>query len=82
LFGAAPSIALASLGLTIYSEGSHTASVEARSMVLGALALLVYACGTSYLVLRVKFPARVVSLAMLVVWLGVGTVLWYGLLRV
>jgi hypothetical protein len=33
LFGAAPSVAIATLGLTIASEGARFASVEARSMI-------------------------------------------------
>ncbi len=39
LFGAAPSVALATLALTITSEGKEFASIEARSMIIGALAL-------------------------------------------
>jgi hypothetical protein len=34
LFGAAPSIALATLGLTIAAQGSEYAAIEVRSMVL------------------------------------------------
>ena len=36
LFGAAPSIALATLALTILTDGKEYAAVEARSMVGGA----------------------------------------------
>lgn len=38
ILGAAPSIALATLALTIRSRGAVYASVEARSMVIGAVA--------------------------------------------
>jgi hypothetical protein len=41
LFGAAPSIALATLGLTIRHDGKLYAAIEARSMIAGALALAV-----------------------------------------
>ena len=44
LFGAASSVALATLGLTILANGKLDAAVEARSMVLGAFSFLVYAC--------------------------------------
>ena len=42
LFGAAPSVALASLGLTISSEGASYASIEARSMLAGAAAFFLW----------------------------------------
>jgi hypothetical protein len=38
LFGAAPSVALATLGLTIVSEGAAYVALEARSMLAGAIA--------------------------------------------
>jgi hypothetical protein len=36
LFGAAPSVALATLGLTILKDGKLYAATEARSMIVGA----------------------------------------------
>ena len=42
LFGAAPSVALATLALTISKNGKPYAAIEARSMVTGAAALFVY----------------------------------------
>jgi hypothetical protein len=77
LFGAAPSVALATLGLTILKEGKQYAAVEARSMILGAIALLVYAAAVSYVLLRFKLPAFPVTLMLLIFWLGVATGLWY-----
>jgi hypothetical protein len=43
LLGAAPSIALATLTLTVMKNGVHYATVEARSMILGAIAFACYA---------------------------------------
>jgi Protein of unknown function (DUF3147) len=40
LFRAAPSIALATLGLTIAANGKMYAATEARSMIAGALVFL------------------------------------------
>jgi len=77
LFGAAPSIALATLGLTAMKEGKQYAAVEAHSMVLGAVALLAYASAVSYLVLRYRFAALPVALIGLLFWLGVACGLWY-----
>jgi hypothetical protein len=42
-FGAAPSVALATLGLTIIADGKAYASIEARSMIVGACSFFVYA---------------------------------------
>jgi hypothetical protein len=36
LFGAAPSVALATLSLTVLSEGKNYAATEAKSMMAGA----------------------------------------------
>jgi hypothetical protein len=50
LFGAAPSVALATLALTIATHGRLYAATEARSMVAGAAAFLLYrrhACTSS-----------------------------------
>lgn len=43
LFGAAPSVSLATLALTFSKEGKAYASLEARSMLLGAIAFILYA---------------------------------------
>ena len=39
LFGAAPSIALATLGLTIAAQGREYAAIEARSMIAGSVSM-------------------------------------------
>ena len=43
VFGAAPSVALATLALTVHVQGAAYAALEARSMIMGAVALLIYA---------------------------------------
>ena len=65
LFGAAPSVALASLALTAAHKGHAYAAVEARSMVAGAAAFLAYAYGVSWVMMRYKLSAMRVTLAML-----------------
>jgi hypothetical protein len=57
LFGAAPSVALATLSLTVHSLGVSFASVEARSMISGALAFFVYAGGVCYVMMRFYWRA-------------------------
>lgn len=81
LFGAAPSVALASLALIVIKQSAETAAVETRSMIAGAVALLVYARVVSWAVTRYQLPALRVAMAALLVWLGVATTLWYVALR-
>ena len=54
LFSAAPSVALASLILTIHSRGHGFAAAEARSMVLGAIGFFAYACAVCQIIMRYK----------------------------
>ena len=81
LFGAAPSVALATLSLAIASNGIAYAATEARSMIGGALALLVYA----FLVTRVMFkfkPSTVLATAALLsAWLATASGVWFFLLK-
>jgi Protein of unknown function (DUF3147) len=70
LFEAAPSVALASLLLTVFHEGTHYATTEARSMIIGAVFFLIYACLASFLMLRRNLPALRVTLSLLFMWLG------------
>src|SRR6266403_285818 len=52
LFGAAPSVALATLALTVASQGRSYAAIEARSMIAGAIAFFVYAFWVGWVMLR------------------------------
>lgn len=81
LFGAAPSIALATLGLTIHHDGRLYAAVEARSMIAGALAMAVYAAAVSWVLTRYKLPTLAVTLTILPLWFGVSFGLWRLCLR-
>jgi hypothetical protein len=77
LFGAAPSIALATLALTVMKNGKQYAAIEARSMILGAIALFAYALALSHIELRFRFSALPVVLVLLIFWIGVAVGLWY-----
>jgi hypothetical protein len=81
LFGAAPSVALATLTLTLLTEGKPYAALEARSMVAGALAFLTYALACAYLMGRRHLPAAPTAVAMLLVWGVCAFGLWWALLR-
>jgi hypothetical protein len=81
LFGAAPSVALVTLFLAVTTRGQTYASTEARSMILGALAFLVYASSASYVLMRKKWPALLATVPLLLLWLGVAVGLWDALLK-
>jgi hypothetical protein len=81
LFGAAPSVALATLMLTIHAEGVSYAAEEARSMTGGAIAFGVYAYTVCLALSRwPRHPWLVVS-ALLPVWGAVAAWLWSVWLR-
>ena len=81
LFGAAPSIALATVSLTIHHKGSSYASIEARSMVLGAVAFLTYSTLVSRVMMRRKPHALKATLVLMPVWFITAFGLWFFLAR-
>ena len=76
LFGAAPSIALATIGLTVHKNGPSYAALEARSMVLGAIAFFFYAVAVSYLLRRYKPAALVATVSVMPLWFALSFALW------
>jgi hypothetical protein len=81
LFGAAPSVALATLSLSVSSRGAQYASGEARSMIGGALAFLVYASAVTWILARYRARTLQTTSACLLLWLAVGLGLWWVWLR-
>ena len=81
LFGAAPSIALATLVLTISSKGKQYASAEAHSMIAGALAFLIYSCCGCFFMMRFKWPALRITLLFMPVWFVTAFGVWFACLR-
>lgn len=81
LFGAAPSVALATLGLTVLADGKPYAALEGRSMVLGAFSFLVYACFCKTLMKKFHFRAAATTISGLLVWLLCSFGLWFVFLR-
>jgi hypothetical protein len=77
LFGAAPSVALATLTLAFWKEGADYAAIEARSMVLGAVALVAYSFVVCQLLMRLRISALAATLLAVIVWLGVAFGLKY-----
>ena len=80
LFGAAPSVALVTLALTAIKEGSGTVGLEARSMVLGAIALFTYSLANAAL-LSIRIHAWLAAGVLWLEWFAVAFGLWWLLLR-
>jgi hypothetical protein len=81
LFGAAPSVALATLTLTVAKNGRSYASTEARSMLAGAIALCFYSPCVAFLLVRYRMPALRATLSSIPGWLGAAFGLWFLFLR-
>ncbi len=81
LFGAAPSVALATLGLTLMGEGAPYAATECRSMIAGALAFFAYASFVSRIMMRRKSKALLSTMAAIPLWLGIAFGAWYFCLK-
>ncbi|HEY2678625.1 MAG TPA: DUF3147 family protein [Steroidobacteraceae bacterium] len=81
LFGAAPSVALATLGLTLMSDGKPYAALEAKSMIAGAAALLLYTLGCVYFMGVRHSRAAPTTFALLGAWVIVAFGLWSIWLR-
>ena len=76
LFGAAPSVALATLGIALYRHGADYAVLQSRAMTAGTIALAIYSVVVCHLLIRAGFRAVTATLVSLVVWLIVA----FGLL--
>jgi uncharacterized membrane protein (GlpM family) len=76
LFGAAPSVALATLSLTVAKEGLAYAAVEARSMVAGALAFFAYASLVSWIMMHRRFEAMRTTICTIPVWFLLALGIW------
>lgn len=81
LFGAAPSIALATLGLSVMAGGRGYASVEARSMMASVVAFFLYASAVCWLMIRKKWPAKLASSVPMVLWFAAAFGIWFAFLR-
>jgi hypothetical protein len=69
LFGAAPSVALATMGLAWATHGGAYVSLEAKTMVLGAFAFVAYAAACVWTVQTAKIPVILGAIVSWGVWL-------------
>lgn len=82
LLGAAPSVAIATLILTVMKEGSQYARIEGRSMILGAGAFICYEIVVSQFLIRRKYRVVPVTSAAMVVWFACAFGLWFAMVRI
>jgi hypothetical protein len=81
LFGAAPSVALATLAITISKSGTSYAGTECRSMMAGAVGLCLYSILVSQLLGRFRLSAPAATLSALPLWFLTAFGLWLIFLR-
>ena len=71
LFGAAPSVALATLSLAFWKHGAGYVATEGRSMIFGAAALAAYSFLVCQMLMRLRWSALTATLAAIGAWLVV-----------
>jgi hypothetical protein len=71
LFGAAPSVAVATLGIAIWQHGPNYAAIAGRSMIIGSLALGLYGVLVCLLLKRYRCSAVFATAIGLVGWITV-----------
>ncbi|MBR0695857.1 DUF3147 family protein [Bradyrhizobium lablabi] len=76
LFAAAPSVALATLGIAVYQHGPGYATLQTHAMIAGAIALAAYSVVVCHVVVRARMRALLATVLSLAVWLIVA----FGLL--
>ena len=79
IFGAAPSVALATLVLTIHKDGPAYAATEARSMLVGACATIVYTLVAGRLMWTRSASVTTATIVRLGLWLVVALGGWAAL---
>lgn len=81
LFGAAPSIAIATLLIALSKEGSEYVALEGRSMIFGAIAFAVYSGVSCLLMKRFQLSGLVSTALAAPAWLGTAFGLYWIFLR-
>ncbi|MGA7155919.1 MAG: DUF3147 family protein [Acidobacteriaceae bacterium] len=81
IFAAAPTIALASISLTVHEHGAAYVALEGRSMIVGGLAFFVYACAVSFILMRYRPRSLVAAGALSPIWFAVAAALYAVWLR-
>jgi hypothetical protein len=80
LFGAAPSVALATLSIALLQQGGQYAALEGRSMVIGSTALAAYSFLVCQMLIRFRTTALRTTALAAIAWFAVAFGLKYALL--
>ena len=81
LFGAAPSVALVTIGLTILTDGKRYAAIESRSMIAGAVAFFIYTFISCQLIMRLRIAGAYAASGAIVVWFAIAFAIWAEILK-
>jgi hypothetical protein len=81
LFGAAPSIPIATLLIALINKGPHYVSIEGRSMFFGAVALALYCLISCKLMKRFEFSGLASTALAGIGWLASTFGLYWLFLR-
>jgi hypothetical protein len=81
IFGAAPSVALATLGLTFALKGPSYAGMEGKAMVAGGVAFIAYSLVLGVVLLRSRAKSLVVAGSGWVLWGAIAFAAWGMFLR-
>jgi uncharacterized protein DUF3147 len=81
LFGAAPSVAIATLSLTIVRDGKAYAAMEARSMIAGSLGFLCYVWFCAWLMKKQNIHSTVATTSAIFIWFAFAFGGWFLFLR-
>jgi Protein of unknown function (DUF3147) len=71
LFGAAPSIALATILITLSQKGAPFVAAEGRSMIVGAFALAAYSWTVCVSLKKLMMSSLIATMLALIVWFAV-----------
>jgi len=79
LFAAAPSVALASLAVTVLTSGPSRAAVSSRGMIAGAVGMVAYCVAATALVKR--FGATAGSVLAWIFWIVPAVLVYWFVIR-
>lgn len=81
LFGAAPSVALATLGMAFFLKGGSYSGIEGRSMIAGAIGLAIYSLVAAWLIRSHRLGALASSAVSMAAWFAATFAIWGAILR-
>jgi len=79
IFGAAPAVALISLGLTFAQRGSAVVHDHARGMVCGGVAFLAYTCACVFTTSKTRIPVWAGAISCWAVWFLIAGGAWFAM---